>query len=366
MKIGIFGGAFNPPHAGHVEAAKKAADQNNLDLLIVIPTGVSPHKSMPHGTPPAEMRLQMTENAFSGLKNTIVSDMEVFSKECNYTIDTVESIHKKYPGAEIFLLVGTDMYQSLDTWKSSDRLLNIVKPILLPRDLLPVSSSIIRELLPKRKLPEHLTQENYSFIIKNRLYDAKPDWSWLQSKAYSMLEEKRIPHVKGCEEAAIKLAIHWGADVNDAREAAILHDITKKLDFDENMCIIVKYSQQTENTLHGIFSCNYSIEEAKLLHSLTGAILAKTIFGVSDAVANAIKLHTTGCANMTILDKIIYVADYIEATRDFPGVDDMRLCSFKNIDSAMIMGLKMVVDDLISRGITPNKSTYQALDSLGA
>ncbi|MCL2628138.1 MAG: bis(5'-nucleosyl)-tetraphosphatase (symmetrical) YqeK [Oscillospiraceae bacterium] len=357
MRIGIFGGAFNPPHKGHVLAAKTAALSENLDLLIVIPTGTPPHKQMPAMTPPPDIRLLMTENAFSGTKDTVISDMEVFSGDSNYTIDTVAVLQKKYPDATFFLLVGNDMYDTLDTWKDSEKLLKAVTPVLLPRDVTPVSSSQIRGLLPGRDGLQYLSEENYSLIIRHRYYDAKPDWQWLQSKAYAMLDERRIPHVKACEVSAIELSEHWGADVDAAREAAILHDITKKLDFNENMCIIAE---------HGHVTNNYNIYEAKLLHSVTAALLAKSVFGVSDTVAHAIKVHTTGCANMSLLDKIIYLADYIEATRDFPTVPKLRQLAFENIDKAMIMGLEMVVGDLLSRGITPNNSTYEALRDLGA
>ncbi|MDR2598796.1 MAG: adenylyltransferase/cytidyltransferase family protein, partial [Oscillospiraceae bacterium] len=77
MRIGIFGGAFNPPHIGHVSAAKIAIKEQKLDLLIVIPTGTPPHKDLPTETPPPYIRFTMTENAFSDVKKAIVSDIEI-------------------------------------------------------------------------------------------------------------------------------------------------------------------------------------------------------------------------------------------------------------------------------------------------
>ena len=151
MRIGLFGGAFNPPHIGNVQAAKKAAAQHKLDLLFVVPTGTPPHKSLPQGTPAPDMRLIMTKNAFGDLKKTIISEMELHSRENNYTIDTVASIQRKYPGAELFLLVGNDMYDTLGTWKDSDALLKTLTPVLLSRDVISISSSDIREMLPARK-----------------------------------------------------------------------------------------------------------------------------------------------------------------------------------------------------------------------
>ena len=355
MKVGIFGGAFNPPHIGHVKAAQTAFAQNNLDLLLVVPTGTPPHKHLPSGTPCPDMRLKMTQNAFAFTNKAIVSDVEVYSSDNNYTIDTVLKIKHEYPKTHLFLLVGTDMFESLETWKDSEALLKLVSPVLLPRNVINISSSEIRAMLPLRKGREYLADSNYSYIIKHRLYGAKPDWDWLRECSHSMLSALRIPHVDACEVAAIQLAEHWGVCRDDAREAAILHDITKKLDFSENMCIIAE---------HGISSEKFGIHEEKLLHSITGALIAQTDFGVSDDVANAIKWHTTGKANMTMLEKILYLADYIEATREFPGLERLRKVAYENIDKAMIMGLEMTIDDLKSRGIEPCVASYEALEDL--
>jgi len=355
MKIGIFGGAFNPPHTGHVQAAKRAAIEQKLDLLIIIPTGTPSHKALPQGTPKPEIRFLMTQNAFSGMPDVLVSDMEIHSTDNNYTIDTVASLRGEYPGADFFLLVGTDMYDSLSTWKDSESLVSAVTPVLLSRDMIDISSTELRKMLPRRGGAGFISPSNYEFIIRHRYYGAKPDWDWLRARAHSMLDPERIPHVDACESAAILLAERWNVDPDDAREAAILHDITKKLDFRENMCIIAE---------HTVVVGDLGGNEAKLLHSITGALLAETEFGVSKAVSNAIRWHTTGRAGMSVLEKVIYIADYIESTRDFPGVDKLRQKAFGNIDDAMIMGLEMTIGSLMARGITPTAATYDALNDL--
>jgi len=355
MNIGIFGGTFNPPHIGHVQAAKTAARENNIDLLIIIPTGIPPHKSLPDETPLPELRYEMTRNAFSALDNTIISDMELNSTENNYTIDTVLKIKQEYPDAKLFLFTGTDMFESLSEWKDSEKLLQLVKPVLLPRDIIIISSSEIRSMLEMRSGREFLDEKNYDLIIKHRLYGAKPDFDWLSAKAHLMLTPLRIPHVKACETEAVRLAKRWGADPDLAREAAILHDITKKLDFSQNMCIIAE---------HGIEIKPLAENEEKLLHAITGALLAKSEFGVSDEVSEAIRWHTTGKEQMSMLEKVIYIADYIEATRAFPGVDELRILAYENINKAMIKGLEMTANDLNGRGIKPDESTLKALREL--
>ncbi|MDR2591135.1 MAG: bis(5'-nucleosyl)-tetraphosphatase (symmetrical) YqeK, partial [Oscillospiraceae bacterium] len=318
--------------------------------------GTPPHKDLPTETPPPYIRFTMTENAFSDVKKAIVSDIEIYNSESsNYTIDTIHKINKDYPNSELFLLVGNDMYDSLDTWKDSKELKKLVTPVLLPREKVKISSTEIRDLLPKRKGNEYISKDNYALIIKHRYYKAKPNFKWLREEAHSMLDTKRIPHVDATEEVAVRLASFWNVNKDDAGEAAILHDITKRLDFEQNMCIITSY---------GLISSDYSRTEEKIIHAITGAIIAKTKFGVSDDVANAIRRHTTGCRGMTTLDKIIYIADYIEATREMPQIEDLRKLAFENLNKAVVMGLEMSVNDLLSRDIIPNAATYDALDNL--
>lgn len=380
LKIGIYGGTFNPPHIGHISSAKEASEQLGLDCLIVVPTGVPPHKTVPSGAPPAEMRMEMVQTAFNDCYNVIISDIEMRNDAPAYTIDTINSIKVDYPGAQFFLLTGTDMFLTLQSWRDSEKLLNGITPAVFSRDtddliaisdhsnrlrglfgaetaiinnsVVDISSSELREMLPRREGARYISDTTYAYIIKNRLYGAKPNWDWLRSKAHSMLDIARIPHVDGCEEEALRLAERWGVDADDAREAAILHDITKKLSPDENMTILEE---------HDVPVGSLKKNEEKLLHSQTGAILAKTEFGVSERVSDAIRWHTTGKACMTNLEKVIYLADYIEPNRDFDGVDKLRVLAYDDLDKALIMGLEMSIADMNSRSIIPNRTTSDAL-----
>ena len=360
-----------------------AVDQLGLELLIIVPAGAPPHKDLPAGTPPADMRLHMTRSAFLNAPGVIVSDIEIEKTGASYTVDTVEAIRRDYPGAQLFLLVGTDMFLTLDMWKDSETLLKSATPAVFSRStedterisgyaesllkrygvrsetitncIVDISSSQLRELLPRREGARYIDDTTYSYIIKNRLYGAKPDWDWLRGRAFSMLNPIRIPHVTGCEEEAVRLAKRWGGDPDDAREAAILHDITKKLAKEDNLSILEE---------HGIPVVKLENAGEKLLHSKSGAALAKALFGVSDEVAGAIMWHTTGKSGMSLLEKVIYLADYIEPTRDFPGVDAMRAAAYEDIDTALIMGFETSIQDMTERGITPDRTTFDALDDL--
>jgi len=381
MKVGIFGGTFDPPHIGHVLSAMTASNQLELDILLVVPSGVPPHKPMPPGSPSADIRHFLTMMAFWNVDRTIVSNIEIKNPLPSYTVDTVTEIKQMFPAAELFLLIGTDMFLTLETWKNYKKLLSIVTPAVFSRssddrekikaysihiherygvtsknvinNIVQISSSDLREMLTKREGVRYITDTNYSYIIKNKLYGAKPNWDWLRERAYSMLNPERVPHVKGCEEEALKLAERWGARLDDAREAAILHDITKRFDVHDNIRILED---------RGVEVGDLSNSGEKLLHPKSGAVLAKAIFGASDAVADAIMWHTTGKPEMSLLEKIIYIADYIEPTRDFTGVDKMRELAYENLDAALKMGLEITIEDISSRGITPNHMTIDALN----
>ena len=220
-------------------------------------------------------------------------------------------------------------------------------------DPLPISSSEIRRLLPRRLGRELLPGAVFARIVKNGDYAAKPDFPWLREQSYAYLSPKRIPHVQGCEWEAVRLAKRWGESEEDAAEAGILHDITKKLVLSEQLILSEKY---------GIINDTYETANVKLLHAKTGAALARDLFNISDRVYSAIRWHTTGKPDMTLLEKIIYMADYIEPNRDFPGVDKLRKLAYEDLDAAMALGLKMSLEDIRSYGAEPYEVTVSAFE----
>ena len=168
-----------------------------------------------------------------------------------------------------------------------------------------------------------------------------------------MLKDTRVRHVAGCEYEAVKLARRWGANEDDAREAGILHDVTKKLNLEAQLILCNKYDIITDAA---------EAADAKLLHSKTGAALARDMFSVSDSVYDAIYWHTTGRAGMSLLEKVIYLADYIEPTRSFDGLDELRRCAYEDLDAAVLLGLEMSLVDLGERNIKPHARTQEAID----
>ena len=131
MRVGIYGGTFSPVHNGHVAAAKAFMEQMWLDILYVIPTGVTPHKDM-KGDATAADRLEMCRLAFAGMEGVIVSDLEMRREGKSYTVDTLRELYD--PDGRLFLLMGTDMLLTLDKWREPDEIFRLCYPVYIRRE----------------------------------------------------------------------------------------------------------------------------------------------------------------------------------------------------------------------------------------
>jgi nicotinate-nucleotide adenylyltransferase len=122
-RIGVFGGAFDPPHRAHVALAQAALAQLELDRLHIIPTGQAWHKRRTLSAP--EHRLAMARLAFAGLDRVVVDERELERAGPSYTIDTLEALRAENPGARIYLIIGDDQFAALQTWHRWEAILEI-------------------------------------------------------------------------------------------------------------------------------------------------------------------------------------------------------------------------------------------------
>lgn len=190
----------------------------------------------------------------------------------------------------------------------------------------------------------------------NRDFRALP-MEELEQVVCALLNPNRVAHVLGCRDTAVALAKRWGADVTDAARAALLHDITKVFDGSAQLTLAGEY---------GIMLDDFSRKYPKTLHALTGAFVAKEMFAENEAVFSAIECHTTGKAAMNLLETIIYVADYMEPNRDFPGVEELRYLATVDMEKALRLGLEMTVAHLNEQGAEMSPASHNALQYLYA
>lgn len=384
-RIGIYGGTFNPPHIGHISAAIQAADALRLDRLLLIPDRIAPHKQLPEGSATPEQRLQMLTLAAKSHPKLEICDMELRREGTSYTYLTILELRRQYPDAQLILIMGTDMFLSFGSWKNPDIILeNATLGVLfrgekgeeeavfqkkaemeaagatvelVKNEIVSISSTDLRRMLVFRCADDFLPEGVNAFIQMNNLYQTGLNYRHmpipkLEKTVVSLLKENRVAHVLGCRDTAVQLARHWGADETDAERAALLHDITKALDGKLQLTLCKEY---------GIMLGAFSKANPKTLHALTGSLVAQRIFGENEAVVNAVRHHTTGKADMTLLEKIIYVADYMEPNRDFPGVDKLRALAFSDIDAALKLGLEMTIAMLQQQGREISEESMQAL-----
>lgn len=384
-RIGIYGGAFNPPHVGHIHAARYAVQALGLDKLLLIPSCVSPHKQLPENSPDARQRLEMLEIAVGNDRTIEVSDLELRRGGVSYTYETVDKIAEQFPDAERVLFMGTDMFLSFMTWREPERILKNAsvavfyrgdanelqavaqqkkaleavgaKVYLVENPVNEISSTDLRRMLVFGCADPVLPAGVGAYIRNNGLYGISRDYRGLSLEelervVVGLLKPSRVAHVLGCRDTAVRLAEVWGADQTDAARAALLHDITKALDGPHQLTLCREY---------GIILDNFSEENPKTIHALTGSLVAQRVFGETKAVVDAIRGHTTGKPNMCVLEKIIYVADYMEPNRDFPGVERLRSLAFTNLDKALALGLTMTLDMLKRQGREISPVSREAL-----
>jgi nicotinate-nucleotide adenylyltransferase len=137
QKIGIYGGTFDPVHHAHLILARVALERFALEKIVFVPTRLSPHKNASVATP--EARLQMLRSAIEGEAQFEVDDCELQREPPSYTIDTVEKLRQKYPGAHLFLLIGDDNLAGLPSWRGFEDLRTMVTFVVLQRAFTPVA-----------------------------------------------------------------------------------------------------------------------------------------------------------------------------------------------------------------------------------
>ncbi len=162
-----------------------------------------------------------------------------------------------------------------------------------------------------------------------------------EREARRHLTDKRFYHSQCVAAEAARLARRYGADVEKARLCGILHDIMKDTPPEEQLKILGD---------SGIILSKTQQRNRKLWHSLSGAAYIQRELGVTDGeILSAVGCHTSGRQDMSLLDKVLFVADYISADRDYPGVEDMRRAADSSLEEAMVEGILFTVNELMEQ-----------------
>jgi len=390
MRIGIYGGSFDPVHDGHIALIKSALKSGFIDCVIAVPSVRNNFKLYANKLPPPYRYYMMKETVEGlGLKNVYVSDIEFGIDGVSYTAVVLKKltsdeyisnflmdndVKRKKAGEqhEFFWIMGSDTLGTFETWYNPGEILNYVTLLAAVRpgdntDVEKAKASIIKNLGGKveifrldgvdcssseitstgdfSKVPEPARE----FIKRHALYtentmlegvseEAKKQFFESAVWMYKYLGGKRLLHTLNVGYLSAHLADVFGCDKDKALIAGALHDCAKELPQEKQIELAKKYSGD-------LFT------EKKLLHSPAGATFAKEEFGIEDKeILDAICYHTTGRGDMSLLEKIVYLADKIEPSRNYTDLTPIRTAAEVDLDAACRMTATAVKNKFISQG----------------
>lgn len=390
MRVGVFGGSFNPVHRGHLQLAQAYRKALSLEQVLMIPAGVPPHKEAP-GLLPGEARLALCRLACRELPGFSVYDGEVHRPGQSYTVDTLRQLEGEFPGAELFLIVGSDMFLTLEQWRDSGEIFRRchictgareeqemealrgkqrqlaelgAKTTVLDLPVFPISSTQIRRAVAlgadekqlSRWVPEPVAEE----ILRQGYYreepEMTPEYRWGLSLITPLLTPARLFHSRCVADSAWELAHRYGGvEPERARLAGLLHDVCKDLPREQQRQWMEK-SPVSDPLLYA---------SPPLWHGFAGANYLKFQCGVEDEeLLDAVRYHTTARKSMSTLEAIVYLADYISLDRSYPDVERMRQACRGSAEEGMAYALRYTVGMLAESGKTINRDTWEAYNQI--
>jgi len=368
MRIGVFGGTFNPIHNGHIALAKRLVEELKFDELMLIPTAQPPHKDGSEVIS-AEHRLAMCRIAAEEIPNCGVSDIEIKRGGKSYTVSTLRLLLADRPDDEFVLLMGGDMFLSFMDWRAPDEILRLVRIAAIPREIgelaalqaqcenlnarggrtqvVDVEAVVMSstELRNSTELSEGVPPGIERYILQNGLYgrdkrlmvDLDKITAWLKGR----LSPRRFTHTMNVANESLRLAQHYGLNGDEAYIAGLLHDCCKELSQDE-MLNILKDSD--------IINDQAFLDSTPVWHGFAAAEFIKREFSLYNVeILNAVKYHTTGRWEMSEIEKAVYLADLISADRTYPGVEALRAKTYRSLDEAMMEALEFMLGNIAKK-----------------
>ncbi len=346
-KIVLFGGSFDPVTIEHINVIKSLSSDSSVKKVIVIPTYLPPHKKA-SGTF-YQHKVDMLNLALKGIDKVEISLFEIEQKRAVYSWETISHFKELYPQNQLCFAMGTDMLYCFDSWKKPDFISQNATIILFRRSSDEKTILAVKNFEQKYKkkvlVQDYISKDVSSteIRVKNALdldiggltdesviQYIKQKNLYLGDRFYyyirQVLPQKRRIHTAEVILCGINLAKKLNLDTKKVEIACLLHDNAKYLESKD----YVNYKGETQSK--------------NVVHQFLGEYIAKEKLCILDQdILQAIKYHTTGRANMSDIEKVVFLADVIEKTRDFNGVEKLRNLTEKDFD----LGFKETINDLL-------------------
>lgn len=387
-KMGLLGGSFDPIHQGHLSMALRMVEDLSLDGVVLMPTFVPPHK-IRERMASAEHRLEMCRLVAKDHSALQVSDLELTREGASFTVDTLKTLQEMHPDTQWYLIMGADMFVTLRTWHRFSDIAQMAVLCTLPRDDIdrtmledyakalqadgcqcyvakePVetvsSTEIRRRVSEGESLSSLVSPLVEEYIRQHRLYSDEETVIRTQDEQFieiiqSRLTPYRFRHSMCVAEEARRLALRYGADGDKAYTAGILHDILKDTPSQNQLQMMKDFD---------ILLDNVEAVSPTLWHARCGECFLRNILGVNDEeILTAVRYHTTGRKGMSLLEKILFTADFTSADRDYPDVDVMRRLADESLTAAIRYGVEYTIHDLLNRGRAVHTDTVALYNEL--
>lgn len=354
----IYGGTFDPPTAAHARLIRELSER--FGKVTVVPCKVSPFKVSTGAT--AEQRLEMLRTIVRGVPRVVISAFELDREGTDYTYITLGHFAD---GSPLYMCVGSEMIIELERWKRTDEIARLAQLYVVPRPHFPLteegkakmralgmrysvadfsggegSSSEVRISVAMGKADMFLTKEIADYVTRNGLYG---DYCYVNGLyARFGMKRSRIEHSFSAALCGVGLAKRLCVDTHKATTALLLHDIGKYVTKEDAEKLGVRFDGRIDGM------------PLPVRHAEIGAELLRQVIGIEDDdIIEAVRWHTTGRAAMTPIEKVVYLADYIEPLRDFPGVDELRAETEKSIDGGLLAALRNSVEHVGKDALYP-------------
>ena len=378
-RIGIMGGTFNPIHNGHITVAQAAMKQFNLEKILFVTGGNPPHKK-DIDILPAFARHKMVCLAIEDKENFVPCDYEVNKKTYSYSAETMKYLKKQYKDNDLFFIIGADSFHDLPTWHRPRALLELCSLLVFARkgydmkqdyeilkkeyychvdfiesEEINISSSHIRtEIVNEKDVSEYIPQTVYDYIKRNNLYIPKD--KDLKKEIKKVLNKERYIHSLGVSHTAVEMAKIYDISTKKAYIAGLMHDCAKNLSKAKALQKCSDYDVELDD---------FERANRALIHAKLGERVVAAEYGITDEdILSSIKWHTLGRPGMSTLEKIIYVADVIEPSRNFDGIDELRELAYKDLDKAVIECTKTTIEYNEKKGKKVHPNAFALIKDL--